>query len=435
MRRPALFLPGLFAIIITMPTACAVGGGEAGNDYGSGDDDSALGQGGSGTVANTTTNSGSASSGGGSDGAGAGQPAPPAPPPNPYPSNSVCDDPEGHQAYLLNEIFIREGHPFLHVDPAWANLVDQTPSINHWNPAGWNQPYSTENRCAILINDEDSPNLDTCDSNDAGRCHCWDEPNICRCDKMLREAQKAVCKMIFNSCTNTDHLVTRTNIFFAATVKYLTDGQMVAGQSTIYGWGGAKHVPNTGSSGWPPPEEPPPTCQASPLVLDLAGDGVHPSSLQDGTRYDLLGFGVQNTSWIKGDDALLALDRNGNGTIDDGAELFGAGTKVSGRTGCDGFTALAPLDTNGNGLIDAKDSRFADLRVWRDSNGDGVSQTAELFTLDSLRIATIGLDHTKFTGEFDKHGNELSMRGSYTRTDGSSGLVVDVYFVTGRTDK
>ncbi|MBW2458384.1 MAG: hypothetical protein JRI68_28030 [Deltaproteobacteria bacterium] len=444
----SVFVPlGLVAIL---STACAPyesaddpgeGAAQVGGGWGDGGSDFQLNQGGSGggagsssSTSSSTTSSGTAGHGAG--GEGAGLPDPPVPPPNPFPTDSVCNDPEGHHAYLLNEIFIREGHPFLHVDSGWAELVDKTPGSNHWNPAGWNQPYSTENRCEILINDADSPFFNVCDSNEPGRCHCWDSSNVCRCDKMVREAQKEVCKLIFQNCTGTDPLVTRSNIFFAATVKYLTDGQMQSGQSSIYPAGGTDNVPTTAHAELgPPEEEPPPECMASPLVLDLAGDGVHPSSLREGARFDLMGFGVQNTSWIKGDDGLLTLDRNGNGTIDDGSELFGAGTEVNGRVGCDGFAALTPLDTNGNGRIDGQDTRFGDLRVWRDENGDGLSQPTELCSLADLGIASIGLDHSKFRGEFDRHGNELSMKGTFLRTDGSSGLIVDVYFVTGRADR
>jgi len=443
MSRSAIALLSLVALT---STACAVGVGDEhqpgaaqeGGAVGDGGGE-AIGSGGSGgglgsSSSTSTSSSSSGRAGGGLGGEGGGEAHPPVPPSNPYPTASVCDDPEAHHAYLLNEIFIREGHPFLHVDAAWAELVDQTPGINHWNPAGYNQPYSTDNRCVILLNDLDSPFYDTCDSPDPGRCHCWDNENVCRCDKMVREAQKAVCAQILQSCTNnTDALVTRTNIFFAATVKYLTDGQMQPGQSSIYAFGGVAGVPTTAHAELgPPEEEPPPECMASPLVLDLAGDGVKPTSLEAGTRFDLMGFGVQHTSWIQGDDGLLVLDRNGNGVIDDGSELFGAGTEVDGRFGCDGFTALAPLDSNGNGQVDAGDAAFANLRVWLDGNGDGRAQAVELWPLAELAVASIGLDHSRFSGLFDEHGNELSMRGSYQRTDGSRGLVVDVYFVTGQ---
>ena len=206
MRRPLLPPLGLFAIVSAACVPHEIAGDAAAsgaNEHGGSGADccgSSSGSAGEGSGYGGRSVGGAGSGGAGSDGAGGedlGLPNPPEPPAKPLPSGSVCEDPEGYHAYLLNEIFIREGHPFLHVDPDWAGLVDQTPGLNSWNPAGWSQPYSTANQCAILINDEVSVNYNTCDSDEPGRCHCWDSSNVCRCDKILREAHKAVCTMIF----------------------------------------------------------------------------------------------------------------------------------------------------------------------------------------------------------------------------------------------
>ena len=88
--------------------------------------------------------------------------------------------------------------------------------------------------------------------------------------------------------------------------------------------------------------------------------------------------------------ACLVLDRNNNGVIDNGRELFGDSTVMSnGQTAADGFAALADLDSNQDGVINANDAQFANLRVWRDLNQDGVSQANELSTLDQQNIASI----------------------------------------------
>ncbi|AXI83166.1 hypothetical protein AF72_08055 [Xylella taiwanensis] len=95
---------------------------------------------------------------------------------------------------------------------------------------------------------------------------------------------------------------------------------------------------------------------------------------------------------MKPDDGFLVLDRNGNGRIDDGSELFGADTLLrNGQKATSGFETLRDLDSNADRLFDAADTRFADVRVWRDLNRDGRSQYNELFILSSLGVAWITL--------------------------------------------
>ncbi|MFD2452660.1 hypothetical protein [Ideonella paludis] len=98
--------------------------------------------------------------------------------------------------------------------------------------------------------------------------------------------------------------------------------------------------------------------------------------LEQGVNFDVLDEGqASNVGWTDGRDGLLALDRNGNGRIDDGSELFGQGTTLAdGRKAADGFVALAEADDNGDGLINAQDAVFAQLQVWVDGNLDGQTQ-------------------------------------------------------------
>jgi hypothetical protein len=171
----------------------------------------------------------------------------------------------------------------------------------------------------------------------------------------------------------------------------------------------------------------------SPLVLDLQGDGILPTSVKTGVSFDLMGLGALKTAWVKGDDALLVLDRNGNGRIDSGFELFGASTRVAGVPADNGFKALAELDRavnggNGNGRIDAGDKMFVDLQVWKDANSDGVSQREELSSLDQVGVKAIDLAYQN-TVKMDSFGNDLSLQGTFTRKDGSKGQLIDVFFV------
>lgn len=167
----------------------------------------------------------------------------------------------------------------------------------------------------------------------------------------------------------------------------------------------------------------------APLTLDLDGDGIEtvPPNATNPILFDHDGDGVKSgTGWIKPDDGFLVLDRNGNGTIDDGTELFGDSTPIYGGDGtvtgkaADGFDALAQQDTNGDGVVNSSDAHFADLRVWQDLNQDGISQANELKTLEELGIVGINVGKTEHSKVLPG-GNEIADLDTYTRTDGSTG--------------
>ncbi len=161
-----------------------------------------------------------------------------------------------------------------------------------------------------------------------------------------------------------------------------------------------------------------------PLVLDLDGDGIETLPINTTTplMFDLNNSGLKKSvGWIKSDDGFLVMDRNGNGTIDTGAELFGDATPLSsGGTATDGFAALAQLDTNLDGKITSADSAFANLRVWRDLNQNGLSEAGELSTLTSLNITSINVAASSHTITVT-NGNLITDQGTYTRGDGSVG--------------
>ncbi len=160
-------------------------------------------------------------------------------------------------------------------------------------------------------------------------------------------------------------------------------------------------------------------CEHSPLVLDLAGNGLEASAPE--VRFDLKATGVPFlVAWPRGDDALLAYDRDGDGRITDGAELFGN------HGAPNGFAALASLD-NGDGVIDARDQTFASLRLWRDANRDGVSDAGELVPLSAVGVASISLSYVE-SDRRDPFGNALAQVGSFRRADGTQSTIVDVWF-------
>ncbi|WP_320442707.1 calcium-binding protein [Herbaspirillum sp. alder98] len=168
-----------------------------------------------------------------------------------------------------------------------------------------------------------------------------------------------------------------------------------------------------------------------PLALDLDGDGIETEGSEIAPLFDHTGDGIRTgTGWLKPDDGWLVLDRDGNGTIDSGSELFGVNTvKKNGLLARDGFDALSDFDTNSDKQIDVDDEIFTRLRVWRDLNQDGVSPANELASLAALEIKTIQLqaiNANKWLG----NGNMQRANASFSRLDGSVGTVSNLDLAT-----
>jgi len=169
---------------------------------------------------------------------------------------------------------------------------------------------------------------------------------------------------------------------------------------------------------------------ASPVILDLDGDGVETTSIADGGAYfdhDGNGFAEQ-TGWAGADDGLLVMDRDGNGTIDTGKELFGDQTILNnGQRASNGFQALADLDSNTDGKIDINDTAYSQLKIWQDADGDGYTSEGELKTLSDAGIASINTGYTNST-TVDSNGNAHKQVGTFTRADGTVASATDVWF-------
>ncbi|HVS00028.1 MAG TPA: hypothetical protein VMW27_25605 [Thermoanaerobaculia bacterium] len=187
----------------------------------------------------------------------------------------------------------------------------------------------------------------------------------------------------------------------------------------------------------PPPPPNPDGTGGSPLVIDLDGGGFRFTDGAGGVQFDLNGDQIAETlAWLEpgSGDGFLVLDRDGNGSITSGAEMFGDRTAQPTSPEPNGFLALAVFDQasaggNVDGTIDVTDAIFPLLAIWIDVNHDGRSQDGELYTLASLGISSFRLDYIE-TRQKDRYGNELRYRSRAT-VGGKTVPVVDVFFVSG----
>ncbi|MFZ0770926.1 MAG: hypothetical protein WCA49_22425 [Candidatus Sulfotelmatobacter sp.] len=181
----------------------------------------------------------------------------------------------------------------------------------------------------------------------------------------------------------------------------------------------------------------------SPILVDTTGHGFHLTSVSDGVIFDFYGDGHPiKMSWTAAGsgNAFLALDRNHNGRIDSGKELFGNITEQPKSEHPNGYLALAEFDKpenggNGDGIIDERDAVFPHLLLWIDENHDGISQPNELHTLPELGVFSISLHYRDDAHFFDQYGNWFHYQSALNPDpqDGESKdgrITYDVFFTT-----
>lgn len=177
----------------------------------------------------------------------------------------------------------------------------------------------------------------------------------------------------------------------------------------------------------------------SPIIVDFAGDGFDLTGFDAPVNFDIDADGhLETTGWTRGgqrmDDGFLALDRNDNGEIDDGSELFGDSTPMNGARAPHGFEALYVLDQGGNanGWIDSGDPVFRNLVLWFDLDHNGESEPRELRPLAALGVLAIEVEPSELGKAHDEHGNYPRYLGrAIVRRGGKLVMVqtADVYFV------
>ena len=182
--------------------------------------------------------------------------------------------------------------------------------------------------------------------------------------------------------------------------------------------------PGSGSPDMKPGEN-----ASCPLIIDMDGNGIKTISINKNVFFDLdNNLFAESTGWVDKGDAFLVWDRDNNGVIDSGNELFGNHTRLSsGKKAENGFAALAELDSNQDNIFDEKDEAWFKLQLWFDRNQNGISEAGELVKLSESGIKSINLSYNN-TDHIDESGNHHRQRSSVSWKDGRKSEIADVWF-------
>jgi len=176
-------------------------------------------------------------------------------------------------------------------------------------------------------------------------------------------------------------------------------------------------------------------CQGSPIIINLGSGEYRLSGPEDPVSFDMNADGrIETMTWTArgADMAFLWLDRNGDGVVNDGEELFGNYTPMSdGHIAPNGFEALRDFDANGDGVIDSSDPVWQQLKLWVDLNHDGFAQVSEILPIDRSSVRAISLAYHR-TNRRDRYGNMFRFESRVTIADpfgrNSDRPVYDIFF-------
>ena len=209
--------------------------------------------------------------------------------------------------------------------------------------------------------------------------------------------------------------------------EIVSDANALYATTEYFGPNGSTGQVGDVSFAYDPSKVDPETNLAAPIVFDLDDDGAPLAQLADSAaRFDMNGDGIADmTGWIEAGDALLALDRDGNGTINGIDEISFIKDKAGAKTDLEG---LAAFDSNGDGVLDGGDDRFVEFRLWADRDGDGTVDAGELLSLAEAGVISIALTGTPSGASATAGSNVVYHTGSYTRANGASGTLFDAAF-------
>jgi hypothetical protein len=178
-------------------------------------------------------------------------------------------------------------------------------------------------------------------------------------------------------------------------------------------------------------------CYSSPIIINFENGGDRFTGRNAPVLFDMAGNGYPRLmGWTAAgaDEAFLWLDRNHNGKVTSGAELFGNFTPLqNGHRAKNGFEALLEFDANGDGVIDQQDPIWSRLMLWRDLNHNAVSEQNELASLAGSGVTAIDL-HYHRSGRHDTWGNAFRYESLVSIANSSGhGIrrqpVYDIFFV------